>query len=174
MGSHIEVRSEQNVGSTFVFILTLPVADLPAVADAAIQDTGQATGPVVGTGKTILVVDDYAPNIMVATLMLENLGYSVETAENGEQALTLLTHGANPYTAILMDVQMYGMDGYETTRRVRLLESQKGYRTPIIGVTAHALQGDRERCLSAGMDDYLTKPIHPDLLAEKIYSHIQR
>ncbi len=72
---------------------------------------------------------------------------------------------SKPYDAILMDVQMHGMDGYETTRRLRALENEKGFRHFIIGVTAHALAGDREKCLEAGMDDYMSKPINADVLA---------
>src|SRR5262249_13448515 len=73
-----------------------------------------------------------------------------------------------PYAAILMDVQMQGMDGYETTRRIRDIEREKGFRHFIIGVTAHALAGDRDKCLAAGMDDYMSKPIHPELLEKKL------
>jgi CheY-like chemotaxis protein len=67
-----------------------------------------------------------------------------------------------------MDVQMHGMDGLETTRHIREDESQGGPRHTIIGVTAHALAGDRERCLAAGMDDYISKPVLPDILAQKL------
>jgi two-component system, sensor histidine kinase len=69
-----------------------------------------------------------------------------------------------------MDVQMQDMDGFEATKQVRAIEKEKGIRHFIIGVTAHALAGDRDKCLDAGMDDYMSKPIHPDLLAQKISS----
>ena len=72
-----------------------------------------------------------------------------------------------------MDVQMQDMDGYETTRRIRALEQKKGLHHYIIGVTAHALAGDREKCLEAGMDDYMSKPVNPDLLAQKLGSSAQ-
>jgi CheY-like chemotaxis protein len=116
----------------------------------------------------VLIVEDYAPNVLVATLMLEEMGYEAEAAESGIEALERLTHSDTHYHAILMDVQMHEMDGFETTRRIRDLEPVKGFRYRIIGVTAHALAGDRERCIEAGMDDYLSKPIQPGLLAQKL------
>jgi CheY-like chemotaxis protein len=116
----------------------------------------------------ILVVEDYAANIMVATMMLENLGYATDVAKSGSEALLKIRECTVPYIAILMDVQMQSMDGYETTRRLRKLEKEKSMHHFIIGVTAHALAGDREKCLEAGMDDYMSKPIHFDILAQKL------
>jgi CheY-like chemotaxis protein len=89
-------------------------------------------------------------------------------ANSGAEALEKIVARSKPYQAVLMDVQMQDMDGYETTRRVRALEQNKGFRHYIIGVTAHALAGDREKCLAAGMDDYMSKPINPDLLQQKL------
>ena len=114
----------------------------------------------------ILVVEDYSANIMVATLMLEHLGYTVDVAKSGTEALKKVREREEPYVAILMDVQMHGMDGFETTRRVREVEKEKGLQHFIIGVTAHALAGDREKCIEAGMDDYMSKPINPDILEQ--------
>jgi CheY-like chemotaxis protein len=105
---------------------------------------------------------------MVATLMLEHLGYSADVARSGSEAIEKIKNITAPYSAILMDVQMQGMDGFETTRRIRVLEKEKGFMHFIIGLTAHALAGDRERCLEAGMDDYMSKPVHPDILAQKL------
>jgi CheY-like chemotaxis protein len=127
-----------------------------------------ATSGTTHSTGTILVVEDYAPNIMVATLMLEHLGYTADIAKSGTEALEKLKNAKAPYTAILMDVQMQDMDGFETTRRVRAFEKEKGLNHFIIGVTAHALAGDRDNCLDAGMDDYMSKPIHPDILAQKL------
>jgi len=122
----------------------------------------------IQNGGTILIVEDYAPNEMVARLMLEGMGYKVVAVETGEEAIKIVTSAAETFLAILMDVQMQGMDGLETTRRIHDLEAVSGVRQTIIGVTAHALAGDRERCLSAGMDDYISKPIHPDILEAKL------
>ena len=118
--------------------------------------------------STVLVVEDYAPNIMVVAMMLEDLGLQAVIAENGRQAIEWVLRAGKEFLAILMDVQMDEMDGLETTRRIRALEQEIGIRNVIIGVTAHALAGDRERCISAGMDDYISKPIHPDILTTKL------
>ena len=116
----------------------------------------------------MLVVEDYAANVMVATLMLENLGYATDVASNGADALRKVEERTTPYKAILMDVQMQGMNGYETTQRLRKLEEEKGMHHYVVGVTAHALAGDREKCLEAGMDDYMSKPIHFEVLGQKL------
>jgi CheY-like chemotaxis protein len=105
---------------------------------------------------------------MVLSLMLEELGYDTVSAVSGAEALDLVKHRESPFHAILMDVQMQGMDGLETTHCIRELEDTLGYRHTIMGVTAHALAGDRERCLQAGMDDYIAKPVLPDILALKL------
>jgi CheY-like chemotaxis protein len=124
--------------------------------------------PESHTRPCVLIVEDYAPNIMVLSLMLEELGYETMAAVSGVEALEMVrAHGA-PFHAILMDVQMQGMDGLETTHCIRELEQGLGYRHTIMGVTAHALAGDRERCLQAGMDDYIAKPVLPDILALKL------
>ncbi len=104
----------------------------------------------------ILVVDDDAINRLVCESQLQDLGFEVEAVEGGEQALRAIEHQG--FDAILMDCQMPDLDGYETTRRIRRRESP-GRRAVIVAVTAHALQGEREKCLSAGMDDYLSKPL---------------
>ncbi|ESQ81271.1 response regulator [Asticcacaulis sp. YBE204] len=163
MGGDISVDSREGAGSTFIVRLTLPAA-----AVAAPVDTLPAPPVEAGERARVLIVEDYAPNIMVATLMLEEMGFDAEAAESGAEALERIEAAERPYHAILMDVQMYGMDGFETTRRIRDMEGGKGLRHRIIGVTAHALAGDRERCLEAGMDDYLSKPIQPGLLAQKL------
>ncbi len=89
--------------------------------------------------------------------MLKVLGCKVHVAENGKEALTAMA--SQRFDVVLMDCQMPVMDGYEATERIRNLEKESGHRTPIIALTAHALQSDRQRCLAAGMDDYITKPV---------------
>lgn len=115
----------------------------------------------------VLLVEDYAPNILVAQTFLEQFGYLCDVATSGKDALVAIE--ANAYAAVVMDVQMPGMSGLEATKLIREREHRHGLpRLPIIGMTAHALPGDRERCLSSGMDDYLTKPFNPPDLENKL------
>jgi two-component system sensor histidine kinase/response regulator len=109
----------------------------------------------------VLVAEDNEVNQKVAVRILERLGYRVEVAEDGREALEACAR--TRYDAVLMDGQMPGMDGYEVTRRIRARE-RDGERLPIIAMTASAMKGDRERCLEAGMDDYVAKPVTPESL----------
>jgi CheY-like chemotaxis protein len=110
----------------------------------------------------VLLVEDNAVNQKLALRLLERAGHSVEVAGDGVYALELLAKGN--FDCVLMDVQMPRMDGLETTRAVRMLEELTGEHIPIVAMTAHALDCDRDRCLQAGMDDYMTKPISRDSL----------
>ena len=119
----------------------------------------------------ILLVEDNKINQMVASGLLKALGFVVEIAEDGVQALKTLNEGtkASPYHIIFMDCQMPVMDGYETTTNIRLGEAGEDYKAiPIIAMTANAMEGDREKCLQAGMNDYIGKPIKTALLESKL------
>jgi signal transduction histidine kinase/CheY-like chemotaxis protein len=119
----------------------------------------------------ILVAEDNAVNQIVFTQILESLPYSFVIVDNGRKAVDAMQ--AKSPMMILMDVSMPEMNGLEATQAIREYEAKTGlHRTTIIGVTAHALKGDRDRCLESGMDDYLSKPISPDMLAAKIESHM--
>jgi len=120
-------------------------------------------------GLRILLVEDNLVNQRVATRLLEKKGHQVSVADNGRAALH--AYARAPYDVVLMDVQMPEMDGLEATAAIRRHEAERngaGRRVPIIAMTAHALSGDRERCLAAGMDDYVPKPIQSRALFEAI------
>ncbi len=120
----------------------------------------------------ILLVEDNLVNRRLATALLEKLHYTVITAEHGQAALSVLS--TTPVDAVLMDVQMPGMDGLEATRAIRRQEEETGRHLPIVALTAHAMKGDREVCLAAGMDDYLTKPVRASELKEMLQSTLEK
>ncbi len=119
------------------------------------------SGNDAGVGARILVVEDNPLNQKVAVAMLERLGYGTEIASSGKDALRFVDEGK--YDLIFMDCQMPEMDGFETTRELRALEGDSAH-TPIVAMTAHATTEDRNRCLEAGMDDYIAKPIRLEAL----------
>jgi two-component system sensor histidine kinase/response regulator len=110
----------------------------------------------------ILVVEDNPVMARVAHVLLEELGYGVEIVENGAEALDAIARSR--YSAVLMDCQMDGMDGYEATRRIRERDEGLGIHTTIIALTTQGLISDRQKCLDTGMDDYLHKPVSKEHL----------
>jgi len=136
------------------------------LADGPLHATPKANQPAPLAGLRVLLVDDMPTNRLIAGEILESFGVTVDTAENGVQALKKLLEDGNPCDVVLMDIQMPEMDGLEATRRLRA--TLRGARLPIIAMTAHALDSERERCRAAGMDDFLTKPIDPELLESKL------
>jgi len=114
----------------------------------------------------ILVAEDQIINRKIVVQLLEKKGWKVKAVENGKIALDEACN--SKYDLILMDVQMPEMDGFEATREIRVFEIDKDYHTPIVAMTAHAMKGDREKCLAAGMDYYITKPVNPSELYDTI------
>ncbi len=119
-----------------------------------------------GRALRILLAEDNVVNQKLAVRLLEKQGHSVTVAGNGREALVALT--AEPFDLVLMDVQMPEMDGLEATAQIRRAEQGSGRHVPIVAMTAHAMKGDRERCLAAGMDGYVSKPIQPGELFEAV------
>jgi CheY-like chemotaxis protein/HPt (histidine-containing phosphotransfer) domain-containing protein len=113
------------------------------------------------------VAEDNSVNQEVAQQMLQKRGYSVTIASNGREAVTLVSESP-AFDLILMDIQMPEMDGFQATAAIRELEKSRGRRTPIVAMTAHAMKGDRERCLDSGMDGYISKPVQSKILYETI------
>ncbi len=159
MGGELRLTSEPGKGSTFFFTLGLPVAEAdPGQAEQAAAPPALAKQAL---GRHVLLVEDNEVNQRVAKHLLARLGCTLEVAGNGLVALEKLASGQR-YDVVLMDCQMPEMDGFDATREYRARERAAGLaRMPVIAMTANAMQGDRERCLDAGMDDYLTKPVQP-------------
>lgn len=121
---------------------------------------------------TILVAEDQIINMKIVTQLLQRKGWKVIAAENGKIALETFEQNQNNIDIILMDVQMPEMDGFMATENIRKIEQQSGTHTPILAMTAFAMKGDKEKCLAAGMDYYISKPINPSELYEVIEKFI--
>jgi signal transduction histidine kinase/ActR/RegA family two-component response regulator len=154
MGARVGVDSQLDQGSTFWFELRLKTGAEPPAAPAA--SPAEQVDIIVPPARILLVEDD-AVNRMVVTAMLEKMGCVVDVAGDGEAACSALAQ--QRYDLVFMDCHMPVMDGFEATRRIRDPARGGDMRTPIVALTADALAGDRERCLAAGMDDYMTKPV---------------
>ena len=176
MGGRIDLDSEPGVGSRFA--VTVPEAELPAYLAghpaAAARETDSAQGVAASAraigGLRVLVVEDNALNASLVKLMLERDGCSVECAGSGARALERMR--SERWDVVLMDCQMPDIDGYAATRRWRQIElAERRPRLSIVALTAHAMADDRRRCLEAGMDEYLTKPVRLDALRSVLARH---
>ena len=162
MGGDLTVESELGRGSVFRLRVPLEAAQAPGASPPAAAPA-DAASPVRYRGRRILLAEDNPVNQRVASRMLEKLGAAVDIAGNGRQAVAMAL--AADYDLVLMDCQMPEMDGFEATRELRASLGPRA-RVPIAAVTANAMAGDREKCLEAGMDDFLAKPIDSRQLAE--------
>jgi signal transduction histidine kinase/ligand-binding sensor domain-containing protein/CheY-like chemotaxis protein len=160
-GGRIWIESGPS-GSIFNF--TAPLAHGSQAAVPA--EAAPAAPREPGARLSVLLVEDNRVNQMLAKRLLERWGHTVVLAENGVEAVA--AHARQTFDVILMDVQMPEMNGFEATAAIRAAESRSSGGTPIIAMTAHAMKGDRERCLAGGMDDYVAKPINPTVLFDVI------
>ena len=170
-----QVRREAAGTLEVAMILTKPVTpsvllDAVTAAHSGRRET-EAAAPAAQTplaGRRLLLIEDNPINQMVANKILESAGATIEVAASGQEALDILSR--RRFEAVLMDIQMPGMDGYETTRRLRALPGLAGL--PVIAMTANAMPADRERCLAAGMNDHIPKPLDVAQVVEVILRHL--
>ena len=197
MGGRLAVQSELGSGSTFYFVVPIrrerqadrgrcparvAASRSQAAAQSAVQPTATGIRPDHSlappkrsaaespTDKLrVLLVEDLPANQMLVVHVLNRRGHHVEVAQNGLQAVELA--GQHPFDVVLMDLQMPDMDGFEATAAIRALP--RAARIPIVALTAHALPADRDRCLAAGMDDYLAKPLDIRKLVEVVEANAE-
>jgi PAS domain S-box-containing protein len=181
MGGHIRVESQVDQGSTFYFTIPLAVSEEPVDEEESIADDPNLIRDLQASASSdddprmlsaprrvlrVLLAEDTPANQKLVLHILKKRGHRVEIAESGLQAIERLAE--EDFDAILMDVQMPDMDGFQATAKIRNLRDARKARLPIIAMTAHALKGDRERCLAAGMNHYLSKPLNAVELIEVV------
>jgi CheY-like chemotaxis protein len=182
LGGDIEVASRPGQGSEFALtVASGPLEGIPMVdgqqasewrvdAEAGVQDAQETPGTLQGR---VLLAEDGRDNQRLLTALLERMGLEVDLAETGRaayQRAMLASDTGEPYDVILMDMQMPELDGYQATTLLR----EAGYAGPVIALTAHAMAGDREKCLQAGCDDFASKPIERERLLEILGHYIRK
>ncbi len=170
MGGRIWLKSKVGVGSTFFVDLVFPLSR--DAHDLEMPKTEVV--PAVPSGLDVLLVEDNMLNRKLAEAMLAGLDWRIDSAEDGFKAVDMVRNKV--YDLVLMDVQMPGMNGLDATERIREMEvsGEISYRPVVVAMTANAMKGDREMCLDAGMDEYLTKPINKDVMLRTISTVLQK
>jgi PAS domain S-box-containing protein len=177
LGGEITVHSQTNIGSKFSLVIATGPLDNTALIEPK-KHRSRSTLPTKPISRRtlkgrILVVDDRRDMVFLAQHLIEEAGGNVSSAENGRSAIKKIAQAekrGQPFDLIAMDMQMPILDGYETATRLR----RSGYQKPIIAVTAHAMEGDRDRCLNAGCTDYITKPLDGPSFIELLANHLNR
>jgi light-regulated signal transduction histidine kinase (bacteriophytochrome)/CheY-like chemotaxis protein len=175
MKGEVQVQSQEGMGSRFTILIPLKKAEVLAAdnddAPQVLSISSRRARLPGGRRRRVLLVEDYEGNVIVALTLLQDAGYVVVVANNGREAIHKLE--TEPFDLVLMDVQMPVMDGITATQLIRKMQA-RGELKPvkIIGMTAHALAGDRSKCLDAGMDDYMSKPFDPRRLEELMLVHL--
>jgi CheY-like chemotaxis protein len=168
MGGEIWAESWPGKGSTFHFTILSEAAAAKTISSAALPSrpgTGVKSSP--GRSLSILLAEDNIMSKKITLQILKKIGYVADVASNGLEVLAALEH--HPYDVVLMDIQMPKMDGIEATKKIR----ERWPNGPkIVAITAHALQGDREKCLAAGMDDFISKPVKLEKLRALLASYV--
>jgi CheY-like chemotaxis protein len=165
MGGRIWLESVEGQGSSFFFTLQVHSV-LPQAAPVALSPAAAPAAPSAAQGLLVLLVEDHPINQMLATTLLKKWGHTVVLAQNGQEAVDLF--GTRAWDIVLMDMQMPVMGGLEATRLIRAAEPA-GQHTPIVAMTANAMDTDRQACLQAGMDDHLAKPFNANGLQEMLH-----
>jgi len=167
-GGQIRVESELGKGSTF--FVTLPFEPAAAPVRPARTAAPAKAPPAPNSTARLLLVEDNLVNQKVVLAILRNKGYRIDIANDGQEALHKLDIAEVPYDLVLMDIQMPVLDGLEATLRLR--RDPRWERLPVVAMTAHAMTGDRERCMQAGMNGYLSKPVQPAHLIATVERHL--
>jgi len=176
MGGRIWVESKAGEGSSFIFEIDLERAPLQEEASqkpSEIKADMSAEAPDL-SGVNIILAEDVEINREIFIALLEDTHITIDSAENGAIAVSKFRENPDKYDLIIMDVQMPEMDGYEATRTIRKMETPKAKNIPIIAMTANAFKEDVDRCLDAGMNDHLAKPIDDKTVLEKIMHYSGR
>ncbi|PCI55542.1 MAG: hypothetical protein COB36_07950 [Alphaproteobacteria bacterium] len=163
MDGEIVVKSTEGKGSIFSFTIPLVIAEKNTIPINLYEDNQEESNTKLSKDMRILAADDHPVNQLFIRKLLNRLGFThIDLAEDGKEALDLIAQ--NTYDIVLMDCQMPNIDGYQATMTLRELEQGASAHLPVIALTANAMVGDRAKCLKAGMDDYLSKPIRPNQL----------